>query len=224
MDAIMREVVKMIFKGFKFGILLQIAVGPVSIFVFNMANRNGFLQAEMSAFAVTVVDALYIILAILGISSLMEKDKVKSIFKLFGAFILIAFGINIILGVFGINIFQSVNFIKNTANDGLNNAFVLGFIITASNPLTIIFWAGVFATKIAEENMLRRDLTFFGIGAVASTLMSQTIFAALGSFTKKFMPNEIVSVLNVFVGILLLYFAIKLLRKNRKAASEDIPS
>jgi threonine/homoserine/homoserine lactone efflux protein len=206
----------MIFKGFKFGMLLQIAVGPVSIFVFNMANRNGFFQAEMSAFAVTIVDALYILLAILGIASLLEKDKVKAIFKIFGAIILVAFGINIILGVFGIEILHSLNSIENVANNGLNNAFVLGFIITASNPLTILFWTGVFASKITEENMIRKDLFLFGIGAIIPTLVSQTIFALIGSLTKKFMPDEIVSILNIFVGASLLYFAIKLLRKKER--------
>lgn len=209
----------MIFKGFKFGMFLQIAVGPVSIFVFNMANRNGFFQAEISAFAVTIVDAIYILLAILGIASLLEKDKVKFIFKMFGAIILVVFGINIILGVFGIEILPSLNSINNLANSGLYNAFILGFIITASNPLTILFWTGVFASKIAEENLIRKNLIFFGIGAVIPTLISQTIFAFIGSLTKKFMPDEIVSILNIFVGASLIYFAIKLLRKKRNVSS-----
>ncbi len=209
----------MFFKGFKFGMLLQIAVGPVSIFVFNMASNNGFIQAEMSAFAVTFIDALYILLAMLGIASLLEKDKVKSIFQIFGAIILIAFGINIILGVFGIEIINSVLSTKITVENELNNAFILGLIITASNPLTILFWTGVFASKVAEENMIRKDLILFGIGVVVPTLFSQTIIALIGSLTKDFLPKEVVSILNLFVGISLLYFAIKLLRKRRNISS-----
>lgn len=36
----------MLIKGFKFGMLLQLAVGPICLFIFQLASVNGFLIAE----------------------------------------------------------------------------------------------------------------------------------------------------------------------------------
>lgn len=36
----------MIFKGVKFGMLLQLAIGPVCIFVFQVASLRGFLYSR----------------------------------------------------------------------------------------------------------------------------------------------------------------------------------
>lgn len=35
----------MIFNGFKFGLLLQIAIGPVCLLIFQLAAMNGFFVA-----------------------------------------------------------------------------------------------------------------------------------------------------------------------------------
>jgi threonine/homoserine/homoserine lactone efflux protein len=207
-------VIKIIFKGFKFGMLLQMALGPVSIFIFNMANNNGFIQAEMSVLAVTIVDALYIFLAVLGITSLLEKDKVKVAFKIFSAIILGAFGVNIIFGVFGIEIMQSISLIKSSRGNGLGQAFALGFIMTASNPLTILFWTGIFGFKISEDQMNKKDLMLFGLGAVIPTFICQTFISVIGIITRNFFSFIIIDTLNIVVGIALIYFAIKLLKKK----------
>ena len=45
--------------------LLQLAIGPVCIYIFNIASNDGFLNAEVGAIAVTIIDALYAMLAIL---------------------------------------------------------------------------------------------------------------------------------------------------------------
>jgi threonine/homoserine/homoserine lactone efflux protein len=79
---------------------------------------------------------------------------------------------------------------------------------------------GVIATKLAEENMIKKDLILFGIGAVISTLIIQTIIELIGSITIKFLTEDVVSILNIFVGVSLMYFAIKLLRKRETRADQ----
>ncbi|WP_321063601.1 hypothetical protein [Terrisporobacter sp.] len=38
---------KEIFRGFKFGMILQIAIGPICIFIFQTACKYGFFMGEM---------------------------------------------------------------------------------------------------------------------------------------------------------------------------------
>lgn len=72
-------------KGFKFGMLLQIAIGPVCIFIFQTACKYGFFMGERGVLAVALIDALYIFAAIWGVGSLIEKnEKAKNYLKFFG--------------------------------------------------------------------------------------------------------------------------------------------
>lgn len=65
----------MIIKGFKFGMLLQIAVGPICLFVFQTAAAHGFTSAMSGVIGVTLIDALYILAAICGLGTLIEHYK-----------------------------------------------------------------------------------------------------------------------------------------------------
>ena len=72
----------MIFKGFKFGMLLQLAIGPVCLFVFNVGGNKGLIGAEIGVLGVAVADAIYIMLAISGIASFIDRKGVSTSSKL----------------------------------------------------------------------------------------------------------------------------------------------
>ena len=55
------------FSGLRFGMLLQIAIGPMCLMVFNTAKNAGFWVAMSLVLAVALVDAFYIALAALTI-------------------------------------------------------------------------------------------------------------------------------------------------------------
>lgn len=203
--------IKRYLSGLKFGMLLQIAVGPMCLMVFNTAKNVGFLVALSLVLAIALVDAFYITLASFGVSKLLEKDKVKKIFKIIGSLVLIIFGLNIVLNVFGINIIPGLN-LKPTSS----NIFVQGLVLTLSNPITIVFWGSVLTTKIIEDKMHKKELTIFSIGLVSATLLFLTGVAILGTILSSFIPNNISNILNVIVGILIIFFGIKMLVKKEE--------
>jgi len=200
-----------IFKGFKFGMLLQLAIGPVCIFIFQIASLKGFFVAETGVAGVVLIDGIYIIVAILGIATIIDRENIRVCLKIFCAIILFVFGLSTILSQFNISLIASLN-LQNTANS--NNMFTNAIILTASNPLTIIFWAGVFGTEISEGNMKRNDVYLFGLGALSSTILFLTLIALLGSFAMAFFSTNIIQILNIFVGFLLIYFSIKMILKK----------
>ena len=65
----------LILTGFKFGLLLQLAVGPICLMTFNLALAEGFFKGAVFAAAITLVDALYISLACIGLSEIIKKNK-----------------------------------------------------------------------------------------------------------------------------------------------------
>ena len=202
---------KRYFEGLKFGMLLQFAVGPMCLMVFNTAKNVGFFVALTLVASIALVDGLYIFLASIGASKLLDGEKVKNVFKIVGALILIIFGINIVLNVFNINIIPGLNLKPTTTN-----IFVQGLILTLSNPITIVFWGSVLTTKIIEDNLKKKELIIFSIGLVSATLLFLTTVAILGTMLSNFIPENVSNILNIIVGIMIIFFGLKMMLKRTK--------
>lgn len=201
----------MILKGLKFGMILQIAVGPVCLLIFQTSIALGLVAALTGVLAVTLIDTLFILAAIWGIGSLLERNNNLKIFiKYFGAFVLMLFGLSTILGALGISILPTINFFTQNTSESV---FVKLIILTLSNPLTILFWAGVFSTKIVEENMNTSEMYYFGIGAVLSTILFLSSISVLGQFINVFVSDTMMTFLNIIVGMVLIAFGIKTAKK-----------
>lgn len=204
--------IKKYFDGLKFGMLLQLAVGPMCLMVFNTAKNVSFLVALSLVLAIALVDAFYILLSGLGASKLLDNKKTKTIFKIVGSLVLIIFGLNIILNVFNINLIPGLNLKPNTTN-----IFIQGLILTLSNPITIVFWGSVLTTKIIDDKLKKKELVIFSIGLVSSTLFFLSFVALLGTVLSGFIPESISNILNIIVGLLIILFGIKMLVKKEKA-------
>lgn len=203
----------MIWKGFRFGMFLQIAVGPICLFIFQTAATSGFVATEIGVLGVTMIDALYILAAIFGIGKLLNKSKsMKEIIRYFGAAILVLFGLSNIVGVLGFSIIPSLDF---HSEQSIEMVFIKTLILTLSNPLTILFWIGVFSTKLVEENMKQKDMYFFGVGAVLSTFIFLTLISILGSFLLILLAPVALKILNLIVGLVLVFLGIRATVKNK---------
>lgn len=203
-----------IFSGFRFGLLLQFAVGPISLYIFKVAVSAGFFKAFVGTIAVTLADSLFIIAAIIGIGTLLEKySGFKKFLTYFGGAILILFGISIVVATIQSGILKDARVVTEAS---IGKIALEAFVLTAANPLTILFWAGVFSTKVADEGMDRRAMYGFGIGAALSTLICLSLLAIIGDFFQVFLTPEIMFVLNIVVGLVLVYFGAKVVAKDRK--------
>ena len=196
---------KLFLSGLKFGMLLQIAVGPMCLMVFNTAKNTGFLTALSLILAITLVDAIYITLAGLGASKLLKGQRRTKILKMIGAFVLVFFGLSIILNVAGINVIPGLNLTPTATS-----IFVQGLILTLSNPLTIVFWTGVLVDKIIEDKLKNKQLIIFSFGLVSATLLFLSGVAIIGRTLSTFIPTMISDVLNILVGLLIIFFGIRL--------------
>lgn len=207
------EAIKDLCRGIKFGMILQLAVGPMCLLVFNTASSAGLRAGMSTVLAIAAVDAAYIALAALGVSAAIRRDSVRTAVSFVGAAVLITFGLDSILGAIGLRLLPAVRLLAGEAAGG---HFAKGILLTASNPLTIIFWGGVFAAKAGEEGMAGSRLALFGAGCVASTLIFLSAVALASSFAGSFIPEAAMRVLNGAVGAVLIYFGIRLMiRRGR---------
>ena len=201
---------KSYFEGLRFGMLLQLAIGPMCLMVFNTAQNSGFFPAFSLVLAIALVDAFYIALAALGAGRLLEKERAKKLVPLLGGAVLLLFGLNIALGAFG------RSFIPGLGLDApAGSLFLQGLLLTLFNPLTVVFWGSVLTAKIVEDGLKSKELTVFSAGAVSATLLFLTAVALLGTGLRSFIPETVSAILNVLVGLLIAGFGARMVFKKK---------
>jgi threonine/homoserine/homoserine lactone efflux protein len=197
-------------KGFFFAMLIQIAIGPVCIFVFNTALSSGFTSGMAAVFAVTIVDALFIAAALIGIATVFGEKHSRSI-RIVGAAVLIVFSLHMIYSAL---LSIDNHLVTEKVQRNIWVSFMQAFLLTAANPLTIIFWAGVFGTKLSSEKYNRRDALLFSLGCVSATLIFLGCIALAGSLLQNMLDNKIIIILNIAAGIFILLYGIRMLIKK----------
>jgi threonine/homoserine/homoserine lactone efflux protein len=201
----------MIAKGFLFGMMLQLAVGPVCLYVFRVSAESGVLGGFAAVAAVCIVDAVYIICAILGVTGWSTRRTFRGLFRYIGPMILIVFALDIIASIAGVSFIPHPNFMSASRVSG---PFLSAFVLTASNPLTILFWAGVFSDRIVRVKNSSRQVILFSAGCVLATLVFMGIVALAGSCAGVFLPEIVLKIMSVVVACALLFFAIRMISRK----------
>ncbi|MDX2497577.1 MAG: LysE family transporter [Desulfobacterales bacterium] len=197
--------VAIMLNGFLTGLILQIAIGPVFFFILNISLQKTVIDGLFAISAVTLVDYIFIALAVLGVGKLLEKPKIKHALGIISSLVLILFGIIMILLINHSNPVSSPN---NLIESNSISSFISAFILTISSPLTIVFWTSLFATKAIEKGYAQKQLIFFGIAAGLATLVFLGSSVTLLSIFRASIPLALLRVLNTAVGLLLIIYGV----------------
>jgi threonine/homoserine/homoserine lactone efflux protein len=187
------------------GLFLQLALGPVFFYIFGITVDSNYINSLSGILAVTIVDYIYIVLSLIGVGALLQKDKIKKIFGSVSSVILMLFGLMML--------YKGLVFINDAGHAGSVawtpvNSFTSCFILTVSSPLTIVFWTSVFSAKAIEKNYKKKHLVIFGIGTGLSTFLFLSLSMMILSLVKTAIPSLIVQILNCMVGFVLIYYGI----------------
>lgn len=198
-----------IFKnGLITGLFIQLAIGPVFFFTVNLALQKTILDGLIAVIAVTIVDYLYITLAIFGIGKLLEQNKIKKIFGIISSIILIIFGIIIIQSITNESISPTAN---NSTN--LLTSFTTTFFLAISNPMIILWNTSVLTAKSIEYNYSKRELLIFGLSIGLATPIIFGTSVILLYLLKATIPILLIQTLNFIVGSLLIgYGSLRLIK------------
>lgn len=207
-------------KGFKYGMLLQLAVGPVSLLVFKTSGTAGFGMGLVLVIAVALVDAAYITVAGAGAVYFLRNENIQKTLKIISCFVLALFGINMILGAFDVFILPGAGLLSGLEPE---DVFLQGVLLTASNPLTILFWNSVISAQSGRHKMNSRHIFLFGTGCVLSTVVFLTMVAAAGSMINRFLPDTLSRALNVMIGLVLIGYGVILFAKKKRKNLADCP-
>lgn len=219
------------FNGLLFGLTLQLAVGPVFFAVIHKAIREGFAEAVKMVGGVALVDAFYIGVSFSGVSALLNIWFLKKVVFWGGALVLIFLGSRYFKrkeprrdlpqeagisrgeppGDAGPHVGIHLE-IPRGISAGYSS-LLYGIKLTLTNPLTIIFWSGVFGALIGSGKLAGlTNLILFSSGCVAATLLFLTLFSLIGESLMRWLTPKTrragARYLDYGVGAFLILFGI----------------
>lgn len=192
-------------KGLATGLVLQVAVGPVFFYIVNIVIQRTLMDGFFAILAAALADYCYIILSIIGLAKLLENKRMKRILGFVSSLVLILFGFYIIIGA--LKVIQIDTYTIQHSQD-ITGSFISTFILTISNPLTIIFWTSIFTARSIEYSLSRKELVVFGFAAGLAVILFLGTSIFIISLFKYSIPLEAVRLANIMVGLILIIYGI----------------
>ncbi|KOS27297.1 amino acid transporter [Bacillus anthracis] len=194
-----------IFLSYVFlGLSLSAPMGPINAAQLEKGIRSGVFHAWILGIGALLADVIYMALIYLGVIHFLEKDIIKLFLWSFGAFVLIYTGIENLKNAKQIRI-------SNTRNDdSIIKSFFSGFFMSLSNPLTILFWLGIFGSILAKaaSSYSKEQLLLYSFGTILGIFIWDIMMASTSSIFRKILNTRILSLITVISGISLIIYGL----------------
>jgi threonine/homoserine/homoserine lactone efflux protein len=198
--------------GFLIGLLVAAPIGPIGVLCIRRTFAYGFSSGTASGFGAAVADALYGAIAAFGltfISSFLLGHQ--TFLKFVGGFLLLYFGVKTFIA-------KPVKTIDGEAHVNLHRDAISTFILTATSPMTILIFLGIFASfglTYPENNLILPALTVAGVFA-GSCFWWLALCSIVGLFKAKFNDTLLIWVNRISGAAIFVCGIVLLLEHNLK--------
>ncbi|WP_394231790.1 LysE family transporter [Niallia oryzisoli] len=185
------------------GLSLAAPIGPINAAQLDRGIKEGFLNAWMVGVGAMIADMLYMVAVYMGVVQFLEIPIVKTFLWLFGFFVLVYTGIECIAGA-GKIVSQS----RDNKGESLNKSFFAGFFMSLSNPLTILFWLGIYGSILAKtvHTYDASQLIIYSAAIFSGITLWDLFMALLASSFRKLLTAKILVFISIVSGLSLIGF------------------
>ncbi len=194
------------FKGVALGFSIAAPVGPIGVLCIRKTLAFGRLSGLLSGLGAAFADTIYAVIAAFGLTFITDFLLEEQFWlRLIGGLFLLY------LACKAFNAEPNPES-KNLAHTGLINDFVSTFLLTITNPMTILSFLAIFAglglSSVQRDYM---DASMLVIGVfLGSALWWLTLSEGVTLFRKR-MSKELMTWINRISGIIILGFGIAVL-------------
>jgi threonine/homoserine/homoserine lactone efflux protein len=192
------------------GLAIAAPIGPVNIEVIRRGLREGFFPALMVGCGSTAADLIYVALVYLGVAPLAQH----SLFR-----IPLDFAAAAVLGWLAWESFGDARGgptlpaeSESRPSDSRKGALATGFLITISNPMTIVFYFSLFGAAVAKLHDAPKitHLAYVGCVVLGCLIWSLLLALALG-WGKRRVGARHLQLIGVTSALALAFFAARFL-------------
>ncbi|WP_163583105.1 LysE family transporter [Gracilibacillus saliphilus] len=192
-----------IFLSYMFlGLSLAAPLGPINAAQINQGIKNGFLHSWMIGLGSIIAELFFILAVYFGVVHFLETPFMKTFLWSFGAFVLLYTGIESMVST------QSVQFREE--RDSLRKTFTSGFLISISNPLSILFWLGIYGSVLANtiDKYDTLHLFWYSSAIILGVMIWDLSMALISSGSRRLLSEKTLKMISVVTGLSLIGFAI----------------
>lgn len=199
-----------IYDGLIKGFLAASIIGPISVLIIHRTLRNGPFIGWVSGLGVALADGMFGLVGGLGIVVLADfLGSNKTSLIVVSALILFILGIKIYNSP---QIEKSTNVNQSINSKGYAASFTSIFFLTISNPLTVLYFASMYANMgVQENNIGYLNVIIFGAAIFLGSLTWWLILVGVVGWLRERFDLEKIRALNQLTGIVILGYAIWLL-------------
>ncbi|SFB28185.1 Threonine/homoserine/homoserine lactone efflux protein [Lentibacillus halodurans] len=186
------------------GLSLAAPIGPVNAAQLDRGIKGGFLPAWFVGLGAITADGIYMLVVYLGIVHVVDTPFIQTFLWIFGGFILIYTGIESMVSA------KELKAAHTRRAEPLHRSFMTGFMLSIMNPLTILFWLGIYGSVLAKTatEYGNQTLLLYSIAIFIGLLSWDVIMAAVSGGFRKILHHKMLTIISIISGIALIGFGL----------------
>ncbi|MBR1625710.1 MAG: LysE family translocator [Bacteroidales bacterium] len=192
-------------QGILFGLTLSLMIGPAFFKLIQTSISQGFRSGSHLVLGISLSDIIMVFVAWYGLSSVFETRSAQKIISVIGGVVIICFGLYT----------ASKRHISPTPSRSLikEGNFRLkylgqGFLFNIVNPGTWLFW--LIPIGLANAYAKRIEQLIFLSTVLLTNFCMDIIKCAISNELKKFLTDNVITIINRVVGSILIAFGLYL--------------
>ncbi len=193
------------FFGYVFlGISLAAPIGPINAAQLTKGIYGGFFHAWILGLGAMLADAFYMVIVYLGVSQFLETPFMQTLLWSFGCFVLIYTGIDSIISA------KKQVDLKYIKGRTLKKSFIYGFILSITNPLSILFWLGIYGSVLVEtvSTYDMNHVILYSLAIFVGLFIWDITMATIASSFRKLLKTKMLGAISIVSGISLIGFGL----------------
>ncbi|MET3697148.1 threonine/homoserine/homoserine lactone efflux protein [Bacillus oleivorans] len=191
-----------LFSYLLLGLSLAAPIGPINSAQLDRGIKYGFFHSWFIGLGAMTADAFYMILVYLGVVHFLDTPFMQTFLWSFGSFVLVYTGVETIINS-GPSVTGSIR-----KKEPVYRSFLAGFLLSISNPLTILFWLGIYGSVLAKTATTYDvgQLWLYSSVILIGVMLWDFTMAFISSSFRKFLNMKMLNLISKLSGLSLIGF------------------
>jgi L-lysine exporter family protein LysE/ArgO len=194
-----------IFTYIFLGISMAAPIGPVKTVLLNTGIKSGFFHAWFFSLGALTTDIMYMFIVYFGVGQFIDSLLLKIILWSFGCFVLLYTGIENLLSLHKIE----MN-LKSGKRVRLRKSILSGFFMSLLNPLTILFWLGIYGSILAKTAGVSTgyQIILNSFAILVGIILVDFIMSFLSSGARRLLSTKLLKIVSLISSIIMIGFGL----------------
>jgi len=195
---------QILISHFLLGLSLAAPIGPINAAQMERGIRKGFMHAWFVGLGAMLADGIFMLLVYFGVIHFLGIPFMQTFLWLFGFFI---------LTYLGVESFRSMGKTNSSAaakDEPLIKSLTAGFFMSLGNPLSILFWLGIYGSVLADmiARYDARGVLLYSCAIMAGIMLWDVFMALIASLFRRLLTRWLLTFISILSGLSLIGFGL----------------